>query len=40
MNSELAPKGEGTEEGLELAGEGETSSRDTECAEGSQGLRM
>lgn len=40
MNSKLATKGEGAEEGLELAGEGEAPSGDAECAKGSQALRL
>lgn len=39
MNLKLAPKGEGVEEGLELAGKGEAPSGDAECTKGSQSLR-
>ena len=39
MNLKLAPKGEGAEEGLELAGDGEAPSGDAECAKESQRLR-
>lgn len=39
MNLKLAPKGEGAEEGLELAGEKEASSGNAEYVKGSQRLR-